>query len=283
VLAQDYDGPFEVIAVVSGVGPTESPDLPSDPRLRLVVSPARLSAAAARNCGVELARGSLITFTDADVVVDRNWLARMAGASMSGTRVVAGSVLNGTPESAVGTVEYLVEFLDLHPARPPRTAWHGATCNLLVPRSLWIRFGPFPEDMGGGEDTLLTVQVRRAGLFIFAPDASVVHRNRTSLRIVLAHQYEFGCFTARLARRSPYKFRPLVRVSVLAPMAAAARVASLYARVAAWSRQDLWRTLRLAPLIGVVLAAWGSGLLSEGLRLDVRSARNCYRRSGVVG
>lgn len=273
LLAQDLDEAFEVIVSVSADSVDDLPDLPPDPRLRVLPHVPRLSAAEARNRGVAVATGSVLAFTDADVEAPAGWLRALVEATRATNGCVAGSVRNGTPGSAAGTVEYLVEFFDLHPTRPPRTAWHGATCNLALPRELWDELGPFPEDMGGGEDTLITVAARARGRFTFEPRAEITHHNRTDVAVVLAHQHELGRFTAHLGRRSAYKLRPLVRYSPLAPVAAVGRVVSLYARVAAWTPRDLPRSLRLLPLVLAAFAAWGSGLLREGLRLDLAALR----------
>lgn len=272
LLAQEFSGTYEIVVSVSADDPADLPHLPAHERLRVITNVPRQRAAAARNQAVAQATGGLLAFTDADVVTPSDWLERLVAASDGGRQCVAGSVLNGTPDSAAGTVEYLVEFLDLHPNRPPRTAWHGATCNLLVPRSIWEELGPFPEDMGGGEDTLLTVKARSTGRFVFAPEAQVLHLNRTSWRVVIRHHLQIGRFAAHLGRRSPYKLRPLVRYTPLAPIAAAGRVVSLYARVAAWDRVLLVRAIALSPMILVTIGAFGVGLAAEGRRID-RAAR----------
>jgi GT2 family glycosyltransferase len=280
LLGQRTELRFEVVFVVSADRPDDLPDLGSladDPRLRVLAHGERLSAAAARNAGVGAAAGNLIAFTDADVVAPTGWLDGLVAASPGGRLVVAGAVRNGTPWSLPGTVEYLVEFLDLHPDRPPATAWHGATCNLLVPRTVWRELGPFPEDMDGGEDTLLTVQARARGQFAFAGGCAVFHLNRTGVREVVRHQYGLGRFTAHLGRRGPYKLRPLVRYTALAPLAAAARVVSTYARVVAWAPELVGRSLLGAPMIIAAFAAWGAGLFREGRRLD---ASTDYKAGG---
>lgn len=264
---------FEVVVVASADRENDLPALDDHPRLRVLTSVPRLGAAAARNRGVAASAGRLVAFTDADVVAPPGWLAALVDASDHGRRVVAGAVRNGTPESAAGTAEYLVEFLDLHPARPPRTAWHGATCNLLVPRALWERYGPFPEDLGGGEDTLLTVRARGEGQFAFAPAADVTHLNRTRVLEVVAHQYGIGKFTAHLGRLGPYKLRPLVRYTALAPLAAAGRVVSIYARVIGWMRGSRLRAAAVFPFVVACMTAWGAGLAVEGRRLDRRARR----------
>jgi hypothetical protein len=101
----------------------------------------------------------------------------------------------------------------------------------------------------------------------------VVHHNRTTLRAVVEHQAMFGRFTAHLGRRGPYKLRPLVRYTPLAPVAAAGRLVSIYARVFAWAPELRGRALRLLPAVVVTLAAWGAALAAEGARIDVRSLR----------
>jgi GT2 family glycosyltransferase len=273
--SSSFAGTFEVVVAASADHADDLPrDLPADPRVRVLEAVPRLPAAAARNRAAAAAEGKLLVFTDADVVADPGWLDALVSASSSSSgAMVAGSVVNGTPESAAGTVEYLVEFLDLHPGRPARTAWHGATCNLLVPRDLWDELGPFPEDLEGGEDTLLTGAARTRGRFVFAPAASITHLNRTRFREVFAHQVMFGRFTAHLGRRGPYKLRPLVRYTPLAPVAALGRVVSIYARVLAWAPELRRRSLIVFPLVVVTLAGWGAGLAAEGARLDAGRLR----------
>ena len=196
LLDQRFDGPFEVIVVASGNG--TAPELPEDPRLSVFTRSSRLAAAAARNLGVAHARGRLLAFTDADVTAPPEWLERLCAAASNGC-FVAGSVRNGTPESRIGTTEYLVAFADLHPART-EPAWHGGTGNLLVPRETWERYGPFPEHLGGCEDTLLTERAHQEGLLVYEREAAIVHHNRQRLGEVLSHQYALGAAHARLDR-----------------------------------------------------------------------------------
>ncbi|MGH9027013.1 MAG: glycosyltransferase [Acidimicrobiia bacterium] len=268
ILEQRVDRSFEVVVVVSADTVAELPALDPDPRLRVITHVPRLTAAAARNRGVAESTGQLLAFTDADVVVPPDWLGELVAAADHGRLCVAGAVRNGTPDSAAGTAEYLVAFLDLHPDRPVRTAWHGATCNLLVPRRLWERYGPFPEDMAGGEDTLLTVAARNDGNFTFGPRAAITHLQRTAVRDIVSHQYMYGEFTAHLGRRSDYKHRALVRYTMLAPVAAAGRVVSIYARVIAWARGMRWRSILAFPVVVAAMTGWGTGLFREGWRLD---------------
>lgn len=269
LLSQDHSN-YEVIVVASGGDDEALRAFREHPRLRILSSKNRMFAAVARNRGAEEAMGELIAFTDADVIVPPDWLSTLVAASES-RYCVGGSLANGTPESSAGTVEYWVEFLDLHPARPPRSAWHGATGNLLVPRALWEELGPFPTDMGGGEDTVVTVAARARGLFRFCGAAPATHLNRTTWREVLPHQYDIGLFTAHLGRRTPYKWRFLVRYTALAPLAVLGRIQSVYARIWAWDRESRYKSIVLFPAVVVALCVWGAGLFVQGARLDARS------------
>lgn len=269
LLNQRFDGTYEVVVCASADEPSTLPRPPDDPRLRLLTHVPRLGAAAARNRAAATARGELIAFTDADVVAEPDWLARLAGAS-SRFPCVAGSVRNGTPASVVGTAEYLLEFIDLHPRRRPRDVHFGATCNLLLRRDLWEEWGPFPEYLHGGEDTLLTVRLRKRGLFGFEPQAAVRHLNRCDPRSFLTHQYGFGRFTARLALLGPEYSGGSVRSTLtrypsLAPVAAALRVAWVYGRLATVEPSEFLPALRCAPAVTAGSLAWAAGLVAEQL------------------
>jgi glycosyltransferase involved in cell wall biosynthesis len=263
LLAQRVDQPFEVIVVASADHAAELPRLDPDPRLTVVALTPRRSAAEARNVGAARARGRLIAFTDADVTVPADWLAHLR-ACASGGACVGGSVRNGTPESRPGTAEYLVEFADLHPARREPSA-HGATCNLMVPRTIWERYGPFPEDLGGCEDTLLTEGLRHAGLFVYARHAAVVHQNRRQLRSVLAHQFALGAAHARLDRRRGQMPR---KPAISAARRSIGRFVYLHRKLGEWAPSERGRALRLTPLVALGFGSWGLGLWREARRGD---------------
>jgi GT2 family glycosyltransferase len=271
-LAQDIAAPYEVVLVTSADGPGPPPAVPDDPRLRLIHHSARVTAAAARNVGVRAARAGTVVFLDADAVPAGDWLRRLVAAAGEAD-IIAGAVENGTPESVVGTAEYLAAFLDLAPRRNVATAWHGATCNLLVTQAAWEDYGPFPEDLLGGEDTLMTASANRDGRLRFCPDARVVHLNRTRLGAVLAHQYMYGRFTAQIAQRGPYQRRPLVRHAVLAPVAGLGRVGFLAWRAPKRMAAPRRRVLLSAPAAVAAIGAWTAGLTVEGVRLQRRRRR----------
>jgi glycosyltransferase involved in cell wall biosynthesis len=274
VLSQGFDGIFELIVVASADNADELEpfaNASNDMRLTMIRHSGRLSASRARNLGAKRANGAAIAFTDADVLTLPGWLRALSRASDGDRFCVAGSVVNGTPGSLIGTAEYIAEFVDLHPSRPPEHAWHGALCNLYVPKDLWDRFGPFPEHMLAGEDTAFTTLLRANGLFAFEPKARIAHMNRTDFSAVMIHHFFMGKSAAELGRVSPhYKYRALVRYTILAPVAALGRVASVYARAFAWMKGERLRAGLGFPVVVAALMSWGGGLFIRGLQLDRR-------------
>jgi len=267
LIAQRFSGSFEVIVVASADSAPELPALQAHRAVTCVQRIPRVPAAAARNLGAGASHGRALAFIDADVIASRDWLQELHAASR-GRLCVAGAIANGTPGSIPGTVEYLVEFFDLSPARTEPSE-HGATANLLLPRVLWERYGPFPEDMNGCEDTLLTRQLLDHGLLCFAPRAVVHHTNRRRMRTVLSHQYALGGSHARLAHAQ----NALASSPVQDALATLERIRYLYRMLARWTPGENRRAQMLAPLLVAGFCAWGAGLSLESRRIR-RSLRS---------
>ena len=109
---------FETI-IVNSSPETQTGKLVAEglPEAHFEQSPVRLLPHAARNRGVELAKGSLLVFTDPDCVAESGWLRALVEANQRGHRVVVGSMgLIGT--SAFERAVHLCKFSSWLPGLP---------------------------------------------------------------------------------------------------------------------------------------------------------------------
>jgi len=246
----------EVVVVDSGG--TGDPGISSRwPWVRLLAVPDRMLPGRARNLGASVTRGELVAFLDADAIPQPGWLDALESALDDEVEMVAGAVLDGTPEAAWGTVSYALEFLEWVPERrtPLR---HAAGCNLLVRRAAFERAGGFAEDLWPGEDTVLSAPFANSGRLAFAPGAQVTHLNRIERREVLVHQRRLGASWVEACSRVPLPGGKLA-VPRLAPVAVAGRVWSLVRQLRR-SPGSFRRVALRGPQLGVALLAWGSGV-----------------------
>jgi GT2 family glycosyltransferase len=253
----------ELILVESSGTLTEEALAQRWPWLHPIALRSRTLPGAARNIALGHARGGLVAFTDADAVPEPGWLDELERALRPGDDAVAGAVVNGTPWSAVGSSDTLLEFAAWLPGRRGRPL-HGATCNLLVRRDALALAGGFRTDLWPGEDTVFTFRLGERGRLSFAPDARVRHLNRTRFSDLLRHQYRLGSSFSQVCREVEFPNRRFARPP-LSLVAGPLRVPAL------WLRLARWRTLPRAPaaLVPLTLAgacAWSAGLTMAGVR-----------------
>jgi glycosyltransferase involved in cell wall biosynthesis len=268
--AQRLREPFEVVVVDSG--PESCADQVERwlPGSRVVRVGERLWPAAARNAGVRSSRGEHIAFIPADCEASPNWLAERLRVHRQGYDAVGGSIVNGDPGNVVATAEYLLEYSALLPngdllrrqAIPHALSFH---------RSIFDRFGLYPEHVTTGEDTLFNRRCVEAGVSIgFAPTASLAHHGSRTLRQLLIHASNHGrglqqCVAADALPSAVGGVRQpvpeaLVRMLVIYPTIGL--VAKLR-RFVHYQRRLLPTFVALAPIIAAGLVATGLGAFRE--------------------
>jgi GT2 family glycosyltransferase len=169
-------------------------------RIAVVGEPTR-GAAAARNAGVASSRGEVVAFTDADCVVDPDWLAELVGP-LADVRVgIAGGAIRARP--GANEVERFGEVLHDHRRaievfRPP----YAITMNWASRREVLEAVGGFDERFVRCQDVDLSYRVVQAGYRLaFAPGALVYHHNESTLGGLFREGFVHGFHSVRARKR----------------------------------------------------------------------------------
>jgi GT2 family glycosyltransferase len=194
--SQTCTAPFEIVVVDNdsedGTRAVVDAAARADPRIRSVREP-RVGLSYAKNAGIRASRGSLVLFTDDDVVVESGWIQTYVDffRRERGTSVVAG-----------GPVRPIQHDLSQWPSWVDRAAWpdlpsldHGEAerplrapewlwgANMAAPGPLLKSLGGFRTELGRGarastfEDVDLVERIRGlGGEAWYLPGAGVQHR-----------------------------------------------------------------------------------------------------------
>lgn len=173
-LAKQTHTDFEVIVVDNGS--QTLPDLSAWPFARLV-SCTTPGSYAARNVGIQEARGDRLAFTDADCLPEPDWLA-MLNTVLDEAPRATGPVplfIEGK-RSAAAVYDCLFAFTQ----EANHAAGFGITANMATRREVFEVVGPFPE-VGSIGDRAWGQRAQAAGFDIAWTNATVRHPARQRL------------------------------------------------------------------------------------------------------
>jgi len=139
---------------------------------------------AARNKGLEIAKGELLIFTDADCVPDGNWIKTILEAYVQSDRrtLLAGNVIIRSGNIKPNTAELYDMVIGL-PQKRYVAKGYAVTANLAIPRAVFDTIGLFDEQRFSGGDADFCQRAIRAGFKLeFIQNAFVYHPARKSWR-----------------------------------------------------------------------------------------------------
>lgn len=267
VMEQGAERALEVIVVESGDGGYLCGLAETYPGVSFVLAPRRLFSGQARNVGAKLAKGETIIFLDSDCRPLPGWIEAIGRCHEKGCNVVCGALENGTPESAVGTAEYLVTHSTFSPRMPPSEILEStaATGNLSIRKSTWDATGGFAGTFRT-VDYILTRRLLDSGeTIMFWPEARVLHVNCTEPGGYVRGQVERGKWSARTRRKHGTQGSIAVKVPPLAFLLFPLRLCRLMMRSALYRPLDAAAFLKVLPFAVLGLAAWTWGYFLAGL------------------
>ena len=243
------EGGFEILVVDDGGG---LPVLPDGVR---TMTADGAGPAAARNRGVDAARGEVIAFTDDDCRPSSRWLRELDTELRRGhAAAVAGSTVNGVPDDVFAAASQLV--LDaahdhFSSEGEPRFA---ASCNLAVRAADLRALGGFDRSFRYAEDRDLCARWLASGRRLaWAPAAEVVHCRELDLASFVRQHSAYG--------RGAFAVRKRTTGSGMVPTPQPGFFAALARRV----RHAPGPRLRLATLCALSQLAGACGYLLEAV------------------
>jgi len=282
VVTQETEEPFETIVAVSG-----SPRTAAVVRehfgdaVTLIELDRPVLPGAARNAGLQVARGDYVSFPGSHVELPPGSLQARIEAHAGGYPMVTGSILNGT-RTAAGWASYFLDHAAALPGRPSGVLLQPpAHCS--YDRGFLVAVGGFPTDLRAGEDTLVNTRLFAQGLVPYRAQGVVLTHTSPSRAVpaMLHHHFVRGQAFGRLlfdpTMQPPNLRRRTGRIITTYVPQRLKKIDDAVVRWADTEEQARYRRVRRLVMAGL-LAAW-AGTLFESGRWLVRRAGGRLRTS----
>lgn len=204
-IQQQVDVPDEVeIIVVDDGSKDETAVIAQTANVRLIQTPQKQGAAAARNAGIRAAQGELICFTDADCWPRPNWLSELVKPFMVNEVIgCKGIYESDQPELVARFVQ--LEYEDKYDLLRKETFIDFIDTYSAAYRTHALRrVGGFDEAIFYVEDQELSFRLAAKGeKMVFQPSAVVQHFHSSTLRGYMRKKFMIGYWKSQILRRYP--------------------------------------------------------------------------------
>ena len=200
---------YEVILVDDGSTDSTEQICRKFEGVRYVRHEKNLGLSAARNTGINGARGEVIAFTDSDCRADEDWLFYLVNDLLNSDFAgIGGHNLLPPEDSWVGAAVMVSPGGPTHVMITDRLAEHIPGCNMAFYKWALDEIGGFdPIFRKAGDDVDVCWRLQQHGYNLgFSPAGFVWHYRRATARDYLKQQYGYGEAEALLVRRHPEYF-----------------------------------------------------------------------------
>ena len=196
-----------------------------DSEISLTVKYEPVAAGQKRNIGTEIAKGSIIAFTDDDTILRKDWINNGVKHLFKNPNYVGVGGPNYTPKQglpfakAVGRIfgsKFLFSFRYTVGHAKAREIYHNPTCNYIIKKDA-VQEIRFHDSLWPGEDVEFDIRLAKTGYkILYAPDVVVWHHRRSRPISFLKQMFNYGKTRAQVTKMHPHSFDLRYFVFVLA-------------------------------------------------------------------
>jgi glycosyltransferase involved in cell wall biosynthesis len=274
LINQKYDKNYEIIVIDSSSDRTGNIIREKFKEVRYVKLEGRAFPGKARNTGIGMAKGEIISFIDSDCIAEENWLDSIRNSFKGDKDAAGGSVGIANRKNNIALAEYILEFSDFLPAAPRRLLRTVPMCNISYRKEIFEKYGLIP-DIRTAQEVVFNWGLFKKGVKIhFNPDIKIRHIHREKFSSFMHHQYLLGrgYVESRLTADLPGRILLRYPFKALLPVI---RLTLIMKRLLAWDRKLLLNTIRLWPVILLGMFSWVGGAVLYGFTSPEDRASFC--------
>lgn len=202
LLNLDYPTEFLEIIIIDNNSNDRTKEIVKQYPVKLLEEKTIQSSYAARNLGIKTAKGDILAFTDADCIVDAQWI-RNAISCGDMADLVAGNVIF-TRNSKLN----IFEIYDSHFYKQQKynaSIGTSTTANLIVKKSVFNLLGPFPVQKTGSDIRWTRIATNKGFKLVYCENSKVFHPARKSLKETIQREIRFLGVSRRRIFKLYYK------------------------------------------------------------------------------
>lgn len=202
---QDYAGELEIIVVDNNSTDGSDQVAAAVSGVSVIYERSIQNSAAARNRGIAVATGEILTFTDSDCIPLPTWISQAVKA-MHEQQIDRGAgeiaVRPIAPDSSAAALLDVVYYF--YPAKAVEQYGAALGANNLIRREVFAKVGLFNARMDELEDIEFGLRASAAGSSIgYAAEAGIIHPPRTTVAALWRKSWRYGHGIFSLCQQNP--------------------------------------------------------------------------------
>ncbi len=192
LLNQTYSRDRYEILIVDNASSDRTREIVQEYPVRLLVEDRIQSSYAARNKGIQNAKGEILSFTDSDCVASSRWIEEGVKALDSTSADLVGGNVQFIYSERKTAAEIYDSITNMQVERDIKERSVAKTANLFVKSFLFDKIGMFPASVKSGGDVLWTSRATRNSFALTFASKAIVRHPARRLGALIKKQYRVG-------------------------------------------------------------------------------------------